>query len=76
MMVRRLRVLTLALFALALVFAGPARAEIATHTLDEERWGSVFVDEEAGKVLPKPAASTRRADRLLQPRGGMDRPCG
>ena len=40
MMVRRLRVLTLALFAIGLAFAGPARAEIATHTVDEERWGS------------------------------------
>jgi hypothetical protein len=76
MMVRRLRVLTLALFALALVFAGPARAEIATHTVDEERWGSVYVDEEAGKALPNPLLPLGALTGFSSPEAEWTDPCG
>ena len=76
MMVRRLRLLTLALFALALVVAGPARAEIATHTVDEERWGEVFVDEEAGKVLPNPLLPLGALTGFETKEDQLKDPCG
>jgi hypothetical protein len=76
MMVRRLRVLTLALFALALVLAGPARAEIATHSLDEERWGSVYANEEAGKVLPNPLLPSGALTGFSSPEEEWTDPCG
>src|SRR5829696_3649818 len=76
MMVRRLRVLTLALLALALVLAGPAQAEIATHTLDEERWGSVYANEEGGKVLPNPLLPTGGLTGFTSPEGEWTDPCG
>ena len=76
MMVGRFRVLTLALFALALVLAGPARAEIADHPLDEERWGAVFADEEAGKVLPNPLLPLGALTGFSSPEGEWTDPCG